>query len=209
MEASTLSLLVSFLSLYVAGRVAWNAQFRPAKVVGVLKMLYIFCIKSKKTNVATDWLFVPHFWVRNVGARTLVIEDLRLRFAMPDGAEIYAKAESEVDVADLESASGETSVDQDNEPMFPISTFFGGFSLAAGEVWSRQIGFKFYGDDRGCEQKLIGTIPVSLEGYFQTKKAWRPLLSCNMDFSLTPHHLLPWSGSKHSSYYFPMHSERG
>lgn len=78
LDAASLSLFISMLSLYVASRVAWDSRFRPCKPVGVLSMFHIAVLQDKITKQQQDFVLLPTMWIRNIGARTLVVDSMRL-----------------------------------------------------------------------------------------------------------------------------------
>ena len=84
------SLIISLISVFIAGATAWFATLRQPKIVGVLSGLEFKNFSSLGNGTVTDRKIVPFLFLKNTGARSAIIELLRLKFCFPKGDVYYA-----------------------------------------------------------------------------------------------------------------------
>src|SRR5437879_1931365 len=70
-----LPLIISIIALVVSIGSAWFTVFRPAHIIGDLSYVTLWRLSSNNDGVVTDTVVAPAFWLRNVGARSIVISD--------------------------------------------------------------------------------------------------------------------------------------
>ncbi len=80
---SSASLLVSILSILLAGIVGWFGTWRKPKVIGVFSgMTFEKRNSPHSQNIKITGDVVPLFILKNVGARPAIIEDIRIGFLL-------------------------------------------------------------------------------------------------------------------------------
>jgi hypothetical protein len=90
-----ISLCIAIVSLCSSVFFAWYYNFRPAKVVGSISYLTIWCFSDGQGQFTSRKL-TPSFWLENVGACPVIIEDVRLRFKTEKGLEFVAYPNSTI-----------------------------------------------------------------------------------------------------------------
>jgi hypothetical protein len=74
---SWIAIMISVLAFGASGWQARTTALRPARVLGDLSYLVVWRFSSKNDGVVTDVALTPAFWLQNVGARPVVVQDLR------------------------------------------------------------------------------------------------------------------------------------
>lgn len=175
-EIATAALGVSLLALYVSARVAWDSRFRPGKLVGQLGTITLWTMQDNSTKKVTDFKLTPDFWIRNIGAKPLLIEDLRLRFATQHGAfDAYPLGVIESD-ADLTRYIRYLR----EERIFDWGKRFIGFGLTAGEVWDKRCVFSIPSAQGSTHaswrERIVGSMNVEIAARFQGSSRWKVVI---------------------------------
>jgi hypothetical protein len=155
-----ISATIALSSLCVWASVAWKTTFRPAQLVGLLSSLAIFRLQQLGSGPLSDVVFVPLIWIRNLGARPAVVEDVRLRFTGEGGRRIYSYPGYTLTKEDALKKELDRTLDGKRE-IFPGGDLFSGFSLSADEYWIKSYAFIFR--DLGDLETLVNTFEIKVE----------------------------------------------
>ena len=95
-----ISLVVSFISLYVAARVAWETTFAPPKLVSVLTQIYVLGKFGNEERSVVMRAILPSLQIRNIGAKIVLIENVRLAIQPSENQSepIYSYPESKISI---------------------------------------------------------------------------------------------------------------
>jgi len=126
-----LPLIISTVALTVSLGSAWLTALRPARVIGDLSYLMLWRLSSNNDGVVTDTVVAPVFWLRNIGARPIIIADLRLVFTPPDGSRYVIHPVSSVPREAIEGSS-----EFHEYGRLSTGSPFRSFSLVASEQWT-------------------------------------------------------------------------
>ena len=142
-----ITLFVAILSLLISTGVAWFSVLRPSKIVGDLTYIGFKQFSSKRDGIVTKRLMVPKFWLRNIGARVKVVQDIRFSFVIAKREPVYIYPTQGVT---KEIIDGIYKSDNDfNQSGQPVS----GFDLTKDELWENNYVFHLKKD---AAEKLIG-----------------------------------------------------
>jgi hypothetical protein len=199
---SLVSATISFLSLCVAIRLAWSTKFSPPKLVGTLRysVVWSFC---GQTDEKSDNFLVPYFWLVNVGARPMMVADMRLvlRPSNGDSFTLYP-------VHSVPSAAIETpNTFSDHELLRIGDAPFGGFALAHSDKWTNQYVFSLSSKEHAL---LNGRVSLSVEVKQVGAKRFMQVLSQQVNFNKAALNWLEWVGigGPSASYYYSDKSDR-
>ena len=175
------SLGLSALALYVSIRVAWDARFKPPKLIAVLSRIIVVERPSSPDSPKRIRTMAPSFWIRNLGAQPAIIEDLRLQFACGRRYAIFARPEAKFIFSRLTENSNITYTEE-GEEIFPIDidNLFTGFSLFSGELWEANYSFLIGKED---DYKLIqGNVEIQIQVRLHRSKRWKTIEKTTLDF---------------------------
>ena len=79
------ALLLSFVALLVSFAALYLNKLQPGRPAGGISYAMIWRFSNLPDGTETDFIFSPVLWIINVGARPLVIVNLRLRFSPGKG----------------------------------------------------------------------------------------------------------------------------
>lgn len=136
-----LTLFISIVALVVSVLVGWYTSFKPAKVIGDISYVVIWRFSSNNDGVVTDVAVTPAFWLRNVGARPVIIKDLRLVFVLQDQLKYEVYPVSSVPLAAIEN-----STEFSDYGRVATGSPFRGFSLTSSELWTSSYRFSVSND---------------------------------------------------------------
>ncbi len=186
MSLAALAIIISVLSLYVSGRVAWETTFRPAKLVAVMPHCVMWQFSSwrgdKPTGVVVSRNMTPYLRIRNFGAKPVVIEDLRLCFIGSEG-KVFAYPVSKVPQDVIEAPGNNTRRHGLGE-----GAPFSGIALASGEEWMNSYAFSMAVKDY---EQLINDVKLVVEIRRGGQKIWEEVLNDIFSFGSMPFHLQP------------------
>lgn len=149
------------LSLIISFAVSWFSVLRGAKVVGVLSGVEFKRFSSSRNGVVTDRKIIPIFCLKNLGARSVVIELLRLKFLFDDGGCYYAYPTS-------------------NAPDNGLK-HFSGLPLISNETWKNTFHFSMKNESYEALTNRKGKIIIEI--FPLGKKKWERM-DINIPFSL-------------------------
>lgn len=159
-----LPLIISFFALLVSIGVPWFTHFRPAKLVGSISHVVMWRFSSNNNGKITDKKLTPSFWLRNVGSRQIIIEDLRLHFKDANGTDCKAYPVSSVPIEAINLSS------EFNEyGRLSLGGPFQSFSLTPLEQWQSSY---HYNLTEKCYKKLKGPTEIYVEIKSQGKNTW-------------------------------------
>lgn len=197
------SLVVSILSAYIAGRVAWDTRFKPAKIVGAFPYIVTWTFLQGDGGKASDRQLVPMFWLGNVGAQSILIEDLRLKFRLPDGSSLVSYPSHSVPHEAIESPITFSEYGALSAGMAP----FCGFALAGSERWTSIFSFHLNEPEH---LQLKGNIEVSVQIRAQGATKYKTVLKDRFTFGKAPFSWLNWlgAGGPEARYFYSSTYER-
>jgi len=180
LDTAITSLIISFISLYVAIRIAWETTFRPAKLIGILSHIIHLSKNGKDEDNTTMRVIIPKLLIRNVGARTTVIENIRLVFPVDagGGTNIYAYPESKITLNEIFDNKNKYSENGKNTFPVDIDGLFSGFALTKGEAWGESYSYLLQG---GNHKDISGKLCVSVEVKERNRK-WKQVEITDIDF---------------------------
>lgn len=162
---SIISICFSLVALIVSGLVAWHTTIGPAKLVGALPYIIVWSFYDHPESKVSDRRIVPNLWIRNIGARPIMIQDLRLIYHLNQEEQIISYPTNSIPVDAIESPSTFHDYGQLSMGHAP----FVGFSLASMEKWqsnySYHIGEEHY-------KKITGPIRISIQIKAQAEPRW-------------------------------------
>lgn len=194
---NTVALLVSTAALVVSLLVGWYTSFKPAQVIGDISYIVVWRFSSNNDGVVTDLAVIPAFWLRNTGARPVVIKDLRLVFVSKDQTRYEVYPVTSVPLAAIEN-SGEFH----EYGRLSTGTPFRGFSLTAAELWTSSYRFGVSAD---LPQKFIGEMKVEVQISTNSDSKWNTVVEDSLDFGVAPYHLQKMLGGVQS---IPVYTHR-
>jgi hypothetical protein len=173
-----ISLIVSVIALAVSGGVAWWTVFRPPTLVVLLPQISAVSIGPGDDQAGASVL-LPILSLRNIGAKPVVIRALQLRFTASDGSQTTAFPESEMDFAKILRDSN--TYESDGKPDIPVDfdKMFVGFTLLAGEEWSKRFAFRAR---LTSLSELAGLLEVTVEAKVAPSRNWVGLNTQTFDF---------------------------
>lgn len=197
------SLAVAILSAYIAARVAWDTRFKPAKIIGAFPYIVTWTFLDGEDGKVSDRQLVPMFWLGNVGAKPILIEDLRLKFGLPDGISLISYPSHSVPHEAIESPNTFSAYGALSTGKAP----FCGFALAGSERWKSTFSFHL---DEPEYQELKGNIEVSVQIRAQGEAKYKTVLNDRFTFGKPPFSWLNWlgAGGPEARYFYSSTYER-
>ena len=173
-------LIFSILAFVVSGITAWYTTIGPAKLFGSLSCITIWRLNNGK--VSPSYFLAPTLWIRNLGAQSIVIDDMKLVFKNDANEDIEGYPDSRINLKAMEDSQNFN----DYSNLIRASSKFTGFSLASKEAWQSQYIFQFSKD---AFEKMKGRFDVELLVRKNGKTTWKNILKQKFDFGKTPYHL--------------------
>lgn len=161
----TIPLFLTFLALFVSIIVPWFTYFRPGKLTGSFSHVVLWRVSSNNDGKVTDKKFTPSFWLGNVGARPIIIEDLRLNFKDTFGSECKAYPVNSVPIEAINVPS-----EFNDYGGLTLGGPFQGFSLAPSEHWQSSY---HYNLQEECYQKIKGPTDIYVEVKSKGDVTWK------------------------------------
>ena len=185
--SEAISLTFAGSALILSGWIAWYVHFKPANVVGSISYGILWQFSSNSDGKITSQVFAPSFWLSNVGARPILIDDIRLRFKTGKDEEIYAYPTESIPLKAIEKSSQFAEYG-----LLHLGGPFRGFSLTHSEVWTSSYSYSIPKD---FYTKLIGSVNIFIEIKAQGKDKWIKRIEDTLEFGDSPIHLQPFPKS--------------
>ena len=180
------AIAVAVLAFGISCTTAWFTTLRPAKISAVMPhcVMWQFSswIEDRPTGEVVSRQMTPYLVMRNVGARPIVVEDLRLRF-VSDGGEVKAYPVSKVPFEVIVAPGTNTRRHGLGE-----GAPFPGIILAAGEEWKNSYAFSM---NLKSYEVLKEEVEINLEIREGGENEWKSILKDVFSFGLSPYHLQP------------------
>jgi hypothetical protein len=173
---SAIALLISFASLY------FN-RLQPGRATGAISYAMIWKFSNLPGGSETDFTFSPVLWITNVGARPLVIGNLRLRLAPEKGNEF--KSYPTATIPEKAISSSEFS----DYGRLTTGAPFRGTALMPLQKWEPC--YKF-GIPKERRQDLVGPVRVHVD--LKIDGLWQTVCTDTLQFGSAPIHLEPMLG---------------
>ena len=184
---SWLALGVSVLAFVITCWTAWVAQLGPANVIGDLSYLVVWRLSSNNDGKVTDVALLPAFWLQNVGARPVVIKDVRITLTPEGRAEIRVYP-----VSSVPSAAIEGSAEFNEYGRLSSGSPFRSFGLTKSQEWISSYRFGLASESL---QELVGEVGVSVQISTSDDPEWTTVFHESLSFGKFPFHLRPMIGS--------------
>jgi hypothetical protein len=194
---SLLALVVSAMAFVITVWTAWAAQLGPANVIGDLSYLFVWRLSSNNDGNVTDVVLLPAFWLQNVGARPVVIKDVRITFTPAGRAEIRIYPVSSVPLAAIE-----TNSEFNEYGRLSSGSPFRSFGLTKSQEWISSYRF---GLPLELLQELVGEVVVGVQISTSEDTEWTTVFHDSLSFGKFPIHLQPMIGSAQS---IPIYTRR-
>ena len=174
-----MSLFISCGALLVAFAALYFNKLQPGRPVGGISYAMIWRFSNLPDFTETDFTFSPALWITNVGARPLVIINLRLRLKPEKSSEFISYPATSIPEEAL-SNSGEFS----DYGRLTTGSPFRALALAPEQLWAPC--YKF-GIPKERRDNLVG--PVTIQVELKTNDGWKTVCTDTLQFGSDPFHL--------------------
>jgi hypothetical protein len=175
------ALLVSYVALLVSFATLYFNTLRPGRAAGGISYAMIWRFSNLPDGTETDFTFSPSIWITNVGARPLVIVNLRLRLRPRKSSEFKAYPATSIPEEAL-SNSGEFS----SYGRLTTGSPFRALALGPQQLWAPCYKFAIPKDRR---DELVGPVTIQIE--LKTNDKWKTVCTDTLQFGSHPFHLRP------------------
>jgi hypothetical protein len=172
---SWLAIVISVLAAGFSGWQAWTTTLRPARIQGDLSYLVVWRFSSNKDGIVTDVALTPAFWLQNVGARPVIVQDLRMVLTPKDPPERTAI----FPVSSVPLAAIEASSEFNEYGRISSGSPFRSFSLTSSQLWVSAYKFGIPSDSL---RKLVGDVGVKVAVRTSDSLEWICVLNDSLDF---------------------------
>jgi hypothetical protein len=148
-----------------------------------------------RADISPSSLVSLYFWLGNVGARSLLVEDLRLVLTIQDGLDFKAYPVHSVPLEAIEMPAEFHDYER-----LRLGGPFSGFSLAAEQQW---ISSYHYHISDECYGKLRGDVKTYIQYRAKGKKQWYTAFSDLLQFGSDPHHFRELTGKEQAIFIYP------
>lgn len=186
MDYSKIAIAVSIISLIISFYVAWHNSLKPAHIVGIFSHLTFWKFFNDK-NEERDRCIVPRLWLRNIGAKPIIISSIKIVFKNKD-------TEFEITPGCLIPAEAVDQPDRFNQyNQFGFGQRFIGFCLAPLEDWRSYYRFNITSEQYKAIRGLVEIeikIQIKKVSYFKCFEGskCKVINSTKIDFGTTPYH---------------------
>ena len=196
-DVSLGSLFLSVVSACITVLLAWETRFRPPKLVGTFPYIIIWTFFAQQDGKPSEWQLVPSFWFSNVGARPMLVEDLRLVICLASGSSFLLYPTHTIPSEAINSPNTFSDYAVLSAGLAP----FGGFAIGPSERWTSFFSFTLSQKEHAL---LNGSVKVSVEVKIVGEKRYRPLLSDVFMFDHSSFDWLSWAGvgGPEASYFY-------
>lgn len=196
MSTADVSLVVSVVSVCITALLAWATKFRPPKLVGTFPYIVIWTFFSQDGK-PREWQLVPSFWVSNVGARPMLVGDLRLVFSPASGGSFSLYPTHTIPLEAINSPNTFSDYAVLSGGLAPFS----GFAIGSSERWASFFSFSLSQQER---VRLNTSVKVSVEVKIVGEKRYRQLLCDVFMFDHSSFNWLSWAGvgGPEASYFY-------
>lgn len=163
--------VVSVLSFLVAVRLAWLNKFSPPRLIGVFPFVVLYTFSkpgdSGPDDSQSDFFLVPSFWLTNTGARSMLVEDVRLVIAAAASTTLTLYPTHTIPLTAIDAPNTFNDYELLRVGMAPFS----GFSVAPAEKWVNNLAFALTSAERKTLHKqALVTVEVRPVGRKQFKR---------------------------------------
>lgn len=188
-NTSLIALIVSFFACAISGATAWFTILRPARISAVMPHCVMWQFSSwigdRPSGDVVSRQMTPYLIIRNLGARPVIIEDLRIRFVTDQGdVEAYPVSKVPNDVIEAPGNNRRKDGLGEGAP-------FSGIILSPGEEWTNSYAFSMNVESY---ELLKGDVRIYVEIRKGGKEKWKEVLKDVFAFGAMPYHLRPLKG---------------
>lgn len=195
---SWVAIIISFVALGVSVWQAWTTTLRPARIQGDLSYLIVWRFSSNNDGTVTDVALTPALWLQNVGARPVVVQDLRMVLTPKDPPERLLF----FPVTSVPPAAIESSGEFNEYGRISAGSPFRSFSLTSSQIWVSACRFAGHSDSL---RKLVGEVGAEVQVRTSQNSQWITVLSDSLDFGKMPYDERPMIGTAQS---IPVYTHR-
>ena len=170
------TLCISMLSLAISSLVAWHLHFKPAKIVGSMSYLKVWEFVVDSNGNVGNQKATPAFWIANVGARPILIEDIRLLFEKENGGSILAYPVNYVPLEAIEETENFNEYRR-----LSLGGPFKGFALSPQEKWISSYNYQISKENFN---DLKGEVKIKIQIKAGGNEKWKTVLEDLLLFGL-------------------------
>ena len=174
-DISLVGLAISLFSLLVASYLAWKTKFSPPKLVGSVPYVVIWKFETNNEKNPEDIYIVPFVWLSNIGARPMLIEDIRLSIHFNDETKYFLDPIHSVPITAIE----QPNIFSDFELIRLGEAPFCGLSIANSEQWKNTYAFSISSKKKAL---LKGNLKLVLEMSELGSSKFKSVISENINF---------------------------
>lgn len=181
---SDIALLLSLAAFLVSFAALYFSNLQPGRPMGVISYAVIWRFSNLPDGTETDFTFSPVLSITNVGARPLMIVNLRLRLIPKKGDDFYAYPTNAIP---KEAITDDAFSDYGR---LTAGALFRATALAPQKKWEPCYRFDIPKERRS---NLVGPVPVQVD--LKIAGVWQPVCTDTLQFGSRPLHLRPLMGS--------------
>jgi len=201
-DRNNIAIIIALFALCVSLGSAWYAHFKPAEIIANLPYIQFWAFSSKKDGNVTDRKITPALWLANIGARPILIEDIRIIFRIPGREEILSYPVNSVPEEAVTSPS-----EFHDYGRLTLGGPFRGFQLTSEKDWFSSYNFSIR---REKYESLKGDVNVIVQIKSSKDRNWKTIHSDVFEFGSHPYHLrMPQNaGAVHNPVYSSIWKKR-
>jgi hypothetical protein len=184
-----IAIAISIVALIISGITAWFTVLRPAKISAVMPHIVMWQFSSwigdRPTGDVVSRQMTPNLIIKNLGARPLIVEDLRIRF-ITDQGDLEAYPVSKVPDDVIEAPGNNKRWDGLGE-----GVPFSGIILSPGEEWTDFYAFSMNVKSYELLKDEVKTCVQIRKG---GNEKWMTVIDDIFAFGSMPFHLRPLKG---------------
>jgi len=195
-DISLISAFVSICSFLVASYFAWRVNLSPPKLVGAFPYVIIWSFKGNDDKQSDEYL-IPYTWLKNIGARPILVGDMRLTVYPQNGASFHLKPIHSVPLTAIEKPNTYSDFNLISLGEAPFS----GFSISNSEQWKNTNAFPVSAAERAL---LKGKVKLVFEICKLGSNKYMLVLSENISFDDESFDWVKWleMGGPEATYYY-------
>jgi len=194
---ATVSAVVAVGSLFVSAYLAWVTKIGPPRLLGMASCLALYTFTDERQGTKSRFL-APAVWLTNVGARSMLVQGMRLTIQFDEGPAIELAPTHSVPSEAIEQLNTFSEYDQVRLGLSP----FGGFAVLPGERWVNNYVFELSAEEFA---RFRGDGLLSLTVQKIGTRIFKVAISQKFSFEPHPYSWLRWAEVGPSvDYFYPV-----